>query len=243
MRAIAQTAKFFVPATFFAIFLFSGCAHWVDNRYPFDFEKFHDSSIPRDVTTWLTGGEQSRITARIRTEAEKISGKNRRERLFKAMRHVWQYFSYDRWLNTLKFTRTADELYENRVLGGCSDYALAEIVMFRALGIPSRMVVTANVDWMYQYRLDGLAMAEGHSFIEVFLEDRWYLLDSTYRWLFSDYDPEYPSYPHGEYFCRRGKDFWEMGFKSGEDLERILRERASSYPGDFKDPAYLKYPI
>jgi transglutaminase-like putative cysteine protease len=243
MHKARQKTRFFSAAVFVVIFLFSGCAHRVDSRYPFDFEKHHDLRLPADVAYWLKGGEQSVITPRIEAEAKKIYGKNRRERLFRAMRHVWEYFSYDRWLNTLKFTRTADELYENRVLGGCSDFALAEIVMFRALGIPSRMVVTANVDWIYQYRQDDLAMAEGHSFIEVFLEDRWYLVDSTYRWLFSDYVPGRPSYPHGEYFCRRGKDFWDMGLKDGGDLERELGERALSYPGDFKDPGYPKYPI
>jgi transglutaminase-like putative cysteine protease len=243
MQVFRKTTRLFPLTIFFVAFLFSGCAHWVDSRYPFDFREFQDSPLPVDAACWLKGGEQSIITQRIEAEAGKIYGKNRRERLFRAMRHVWQYFSYDRWLNALKFTRTADELYENRVLGGCSDYALAEIAMFRALGIPSRIVVTANVDWIYQYRQDDLAMAEGHSFIEVFLEDRWYLVDSTYRWLFSDYDPGRPSYPHGEYFCRRGKDFWYMGLKDGEDLDRILGERALNYPEDFEDPGYPKYPI
>ena len=88
-------SKAFFPAVFLVIFLLSGCAHRLENRYPFDFEKFQDSPIPKDVACWLTGGEQSRITVRIEGEAAKISGKTRRERLFKAMRHVWQYFSYD----------------------------------------------------------------------------------------------------------------------------------------------------
>jgi len=105
------------------------------------------------------------------------------------------------------------------------------------------MVITANVDWMHQYREDGLAMSEGHSFIEVFLEDRWHLVDSTYRWFFSDYDPGSPYYPHGEYFCKRGKDFWDMGIRNLRDSDIALRERALSYKEDFREPAYPKYPI
>ena len=159
------------------------------------------------------------------------------------MSYVWATFSYDRWLNSKRFLRTADELYQVRVLGGCSDYALVEISMFRALGIPSRMVMTASVDWIYQYRQDDLTMVHGHSFIEVFLERRWYLVDTTFRWFFSEYDPGLPSYPHGEYLCRRGKDFWDMGIKGPDDLDRVMRNLALKYAGDFKEPSYPKQPI
>ncbi len=93
---------------------------------------------------WLEGGAQSTVTPRIVEEAKGISGKNRRERLFRAMVHVWRSFSYDGWLNAEAFHRTADELFESRILGGCSDFALVEIALFRALGIPSRMVVTGT---------------------------------------------------------------------------------------------------
>jgi hypothetical protein len=243
MYPLALRINLLIATAFFSVFLFSGCAHLVDTGYPFDFGRFNDSPLPEDVLVWLKGGGQSTVTPRIEAEAKKISGKTRRERLFKAMRYMWQYFTYDRWFKTQAFMRTADELYESRVLGGCSDYALAQITLFRAVGIPARMVVTANVDWIYQYLKNPLTMTEGHSFIEVFLEDRWYLVDSTYRYFFSEYDPGLPSYPHGEYFCKRGIDFWDIGIKSLEDMDRILRGLALNYRGHFEEPAYPKYPI
>ncbi len=243
MYPLALRINLLIATAFFSVFLFSGCAHLVDTGYPFDFGRFNDSPLPEDVLVWLKGGGQSTVTPRIEAEAKKISGKTRRERLFKAMRYMWQYFTYDRWFKTQAFMRTADELYESRVLGGCSDYALAQITLFRAVRIPARMVVTANVDWIYQYLKNPLTMTEGHSFIEVFLEDRWYLVDSTYRYFFSEYDPGLPSYPHGEYFCKRGIDFWDIGIKSLEDMDRILRGLALNYRGHFEEPAYPKYPI
>jgi hypothetical protein len=243
MHPLIIRINLLIATAFFTVFLFSGCAHLVDTGYPFDFGRFNDPPLPEDVGVWLEGGEQSTVTPRIEAEAKKICGKTRRERLFKAMRYMWQHFAYDRWLKTRAFMRTADELYESLVLGGCSDYALAQITLFRAVRIPARMVVTANVDWIYQYLKNPLTMTEGHSFIEVFLEDKWYLVDSTYRYFFSEYDPGLPSYPHGEYLCKKGVDFWDIGIKSLEDMDRILRDVALSYRGNFKEPAYPKYPI
>ena len=235
--------RLFYQIIVFSSLLFTGCAPMLGTIFPFDFTNFRDEQIPDDVAVYLEDGEQSAITPRIAKEAKRISGKNRRERLYRAMLYIWKTFSYDRWLNTESFRRTADELFESGILGGCSDFALVEIALFRAVGIPSRIVITANVDWIYQYHHDELAMSEGHSFIEVFLEDRWYLVDSTYRWFFSDYDPSSPSYPHGEFFCKRGKDFWDMGIKDVDDLDRILRELALNYKGEFMESSYPRHPI
>ena len=228
---------------FLGVIFFPGCIHLGEKDYPFDFGLYEDGPMPPSVAQWLKGGVQSAVTPRIAAEAEKISGRNRRERLLRGMEHVWKSFSYDSWFNTGRFLRTADELYERRVLGGCSDYALVEIALFRALGIPSRMVMTASVDWIYQYRQDDLTMTQGHSFIEVFLEQRWHLVDTTFRWLFSDYDPCVSSYPHGEYLCMRGKDFWDMGIMGPDDLDKVMSALALDYAGDFTEPLYPKDPI
>jgi transglutaminase-like putative cysteine protease len=213
------------------------------NLHPSDFSDLKDRPIPEHIVVWLEGGEQTRGTALITAEAQRITGKNRRERLYLAMAYIWSNFRYDSWLNTVAFSRTAHELFESKSLGSCSDFALAQIALFRSVGIPSRMVITANVDWMDQYRHDPLAMSEGHSFIEVFLEDRWHLVDSTYRWLFYDYDPDVLDYPHGERFCKRGKDFWDMGIRNIQDFDELLRGKAAIYAGDFVDPRYPKHPL
>jgi hypothetical protein len=227
----------------FLFFVLQGCSGLRGTRAGYDFSQFQDQKMSEELATWLEGGEQSATTDRIAAEAKSISGANRRERVFGAMVHIWRTFSYDPWLNAEAFRRTAEELFTSRALGGCSDFALVEITLFRALGIPSRMVITANMDWIYSYGEDRLAMSEGHSFIEVFLEDKWYLVDTTYRYLFSCYDPESPSYPHGEYFCRRGKDFWDMGIRNLQDAEETLRHTAANYKEDFQEPRYPKHPL
>jgi hypothetical protein len=225
------------------LLLQAGCVCTLPSLLPSDIARFEDAPIPGETAVWLEGWDQSVITPHIAQEARGISGITRRERLYKAMEHIWQTFSYDIWLNTEAFRRTADELFRSRVLGGCSDFALVELCLFRAVGIPSRMVITANVDWIYEHQKDSSALSEGHSFIEVYLEDRWHLVDSTYRCLFSEYAPGSKSYPHGEYFCRRGKDFWHMGLRSNDDLDAALKKAASEFQEDFREPSYPKDPL
>ncbi len=202
-----------------------------------------EGALPKHVAAWLKEGEQSEVTDQIKSIAVRIKGDTRRERLVRAMAYVWEAFSYDPWLKTEAFTRTAHQLYESRILCGCSDFALAQIVLFRALGIPSRMVLTCNVDWIHIYQHDGVSLPEGHSFIEVYLEDGWHLVDSTYRWMFSGYDPAALYYPHGQIFVRRGADFWAMGIRTISDLERVLRGMLSEYSGGFSEPGYFRHPL
>lgn len=194
------------------LWVFSGCTVRYYPKDLVDFSQYHDGPIPPDVAQWLKSGSQTRVTPPIQAVATKLSAETRRERLYNAVQYVWSQMHYDRWLNSQMFTRTADELFREKVLGGCSDFALAEVALFRALDIPSRLVVTANVDWMLRYQKDPLFLTTGHVFIEVFLEDKWFLVDSTYRFLFSDYDLKRKSYPRREYLCVKGTDYWEMGF-------------------------------
>jgi transglutaminase-like putative cysteine protease len=225
------------------VFGMAGCASGLIGFHAPDFSIFRDGPIPENAAVWLDGGDQTQITDLIAEEARLITGETRRERLYLAMARIWSSFTYDSWLNTEAFRRTAHEIFESRILGGCSDFALAQAALFRSVGIPSRVVITANVDWMDQYRETPLAMSEGHGFVEVFLENRWHLVDSTYRWLFDGYDPENPNYPHGERFCERGKDFWEMGIRNIQSFDQRLRTKAAGYAGDFVDPRYPKDPL
>jgi len=199
--------------------------------------------LPLEVSPWLEGGKQSRVTPFISQLAGNLRGENRRESLYNAMDYVWREFSYDGWLNSAAFSRTSEDIFQSGILGGCSDFALVQATLFRAVGVPSRIVMTANADWMLNFRTNKMSMGEGHSFIEVYLEDRWYLVDPTYRILFSAYDPDDKSYPHGEYFCARGKDFWDMGVKGMADSDRVLKQRAMKYEGNYRIPPYGRNPI
>ncbi len=209
-----------------------------------DFSKYKDEPVPLEVAGFLAGGEQSRVTPRIAEAAAGIECRNRRECLFKAVDYVWTQFRYDDWLNDKAFARTADDLFESRRLGGCSDFALAQVSLFRALEIPSRMVMTANVDWMLGFQKNDLLLTSGHVFIEAWLENRWYLVDSTYRYLYAEHQMGSKNYPHNEVFCFRVRDYWDAGIRSVTDLDAAYRPIALDFdPADYSPPEYAKSEI
>ena len=202
-------------------------------RKSIDFSQFCDKPLPIDVSDWLEYGKQSEITPVISVIASQISGLNRRERLYKAIDYIHKNFVYDNWYSDKAFTRTADELFKSRILGGCSNFALVAVTIFRVLEIPSRIVLTANVDWMLAYRKNNLLISTGHVFIEAYLEDQWCLVDPTYRIIFSDYDPNLSSYPRREYFCLRGKDYWELGITDVSKLNEVMENTARIFKEEY----------
>lgn len=228
-------------AVFFFVYLFLiSCASIQGNSSAhIDFSSFHDKSLNAETALWLNEGAQSRITPAIAQAASQINGSNRRERLYKAVDYVWKNFSFNNWYSDKAFALTADELFRNRKLGGCSDFALVSAVLFRSAGIPSRLIITANVDWMVAFQKNDLLITTGHTFIEAYLEDKWYLVDPTNRLLFEGYDEAQKSYPNREYLCLRGTDYWDMGVAGVSDLNSVLRKKAAAYNKEtYNDPKY-----
>ena len=228
IATIGRESLLVFPAIF--LFLLGACTGPQVVQYkPPDFSQYQDSPLPPEVSVWLLEGPQTRLTAGILAVSDKIRGVNRRERLYKAVDYVWANFKYDNWLNDKAFTRTAGELFDTRILGGCSDFALAQATLFRAVGIPARLVMTANTDWMTDFKENDLLITTGHVFIEVYLEDYWHLLDSTYRLLFEGYEPGGRNFPRNEYLFGRAKDFWSVGITDIASLDRAFQPMARAF--------------
>jgi transglutaminase-like putative cysteine protease len=204
-----------------------------------DFSRYTDDTLPAETSVWLRPSKQSAPGSTIVDAASKIDGDTRRHRVYQVVDYIWRNFRYDRGLNSAMLARTAEQLFQDKALGGCADYALAEAALFRAAGVPARLVLTANVGWMNRFRTNELAMTTGHVFIEVFLENKWYLVDPTFRLLYPHYDGASKSYPRGEYFVARGQDFWELGLIDVPTLVALFRAQALRFHREeYKEPAY-----
>ena len=158
------------------------------------------------------------------------------DRLLAAMRYVGEHLAYDALGSRDQFRRDAATLFRERTLDGCSDFALAQLALFRAMGYPSRLVLTMNAKWLARYRENRLALPNGHSFIEVWAEGRWRLADPTAFVVYDGYDPAAPYLPGNEIFLLRANDFAEAGFASVEAANARLRAAADAFAGAYVKP-------
>lgn len=179
---------------------------------------------------------QTRSSPEIEAAVAAIAGTDDFARLLGAIRYVGEHLAYDALQSSEQFSRDAATLFRDRTLDGCSDFALAELALFRALGYPSRLVLTFNAKWVARYRQNKLALPNGHSFIEVLVQGRWRLVDPTQFVIYDDYDPNALYLPGNEIFLARASDFAEVGLTSTEAANARLRQAAEAFTGIYVNP-------
>lgn len=177
---------------------------------------------------------QTPPTPAIIQAARAIPGKTDLERLKNAMQYVGEHLAYDASGNATQFDRTAAQIFTDRTLGGCSEFALAQLALVRAMGFPARLVLTMNAKWVERNRENPLSVPNGHSFVEVWTGSRWLLIDPTY---FSVSDcPAGPYLPGNEIVLKRTLDFWDAGLTSVEKANAFLRQAATNHTGTYRSP-------
>jgi hypothetical protein len=134
---------------------------------------------------------------------------------------------------------TVEELLESRRLGGCHDHGLVYAAVARELGYPAIMARTSSIAWMEGFQAGKQGPHVGHVFVEVYLDGRWVLIDSTNGWYVEEgYDPTDPVIPlkgpiagsseeiYGFYVERKGIDTWGFGIHSPEENTQAMDELA-----------------
>lgn len=134
---------------------------------------------------------------------------------------------------------TVDQLLEERRLGGCNDHGLVFASVVRELGYPAVMVFTASIAWMELYQAGEPSDHIGHVFVEVYVDGKWVLIDSTSgHYVQEGYDPTNPVIPlkgtiagssdeiYGFYVTHKGIDQWDLGIHSRDDRYVMMDEAA-----------------
>jgi tetratricopeptide (TPR) repeat protein len=169
--------------------------------------------------------------------AGRVRGKSDLERLLGAMQAVGENLAYDPEENSTQFKRTAEQLFADKTLGGCSEFALAELAMFRAMGYPARLVLTVNAKWIARYKENRLAVPNGHGLIEVYVKGRWLLADPTD---FVIYAPcPGPNLPGNEMALARALDFWDAGLTDVDQANDFLYAAAKAKRTAYAKPGCL----
>lgn len=99
-------------------------------------------------------------------------------------------FGDEKFNSKNRFQRTAKEIWESKTCSCCSDYAILFATFSRQLGFPSTFLHTAELSWVLRLQnKENYSVHSGHSFCEVFYNDKWILVDPTYKQVVMNYDP------------------------------------------------------
>jgi hypothetical protein len=147
---------------------------------------------------------------------------------------------------------TVDQLLEERRLGGCHDHGLVYAAVARELGYPAVMVRAVSIAWAEQLQAGEKGPQVGHVFVEVYLDGKWVLIDSTNGWYVHDgYDPANPVIPlkgpiagsteeiYGFHVECKGLDTWDFRIHSPAESARAMKEFGTAL--DLQTIVYPQY--
>lgn len=105
--------------------------------------------------------------------------------------------------------RTAEQIIEDGYATGCTDYALVFIALVRAKQIPAKYIEAISQEWIDNPDPEHL---RGHVFSEVFLDNKWYVVDPQAAVIKAWYGKRYR-------ILATGLDSWDIGVKNLSDLK------------------------
>ena len=124
---------------------------------------------------------------------------------------------------------TVNQIMEKKALSGCHDHGLVLVSILRKYGFPAIMVDAAGIQWALDYSGGKREGFSGHVFAEVYVKDRWILIDSTSGRYIENYDPDNPVIPitnsvegKGYFALFKGLDPEGYGINSNEELTGYL---------------------
>jgi transglutaminase-like putative cysteine protease len=143
---------------------------------------------------------------RIRKIAAALPGKTPEDKLVAISRWMENHLRYD--AQCAYAWRDFDSVVDDGRYGGCADHAVVYGALARACGIPCVWVKTMDIDWIREFRANhGKCRSwRGHVFLEVYLHDRWMLLDASQLVLYEDYRPTERILPGNRYAYDKGGD-------------------------------------
>jgi hypothetical protein len=145
----------------------------------------------------------------IMIAAKTIEGSTPEKKLLAIHHWIESRFSYK--ADYFNEWRTFDQMLVDGLQGGCAHYSVLFGSLARACGIPTVWVKTLDAEWIRDFRTKGTEGSwNGHVFLEIFIHDRWMLLDDTQLVLYDNYDPKSRILPGNRYAYDKGGDPYEL---------------------------------
>ena len=118
--------------------------------------------------------------------------------------------------------RTAAQIVDDGFSTGCTDVALVFVSLCRTKSIPTKYVEAIGQDWLEDRYKEG--RIHGHAFAEVYLNDRWYVVDPEMGTIYVASTP----YRFFEIYGT-GLDTWDVGLHSFEEMRDKFLDFKKNY--------------
>ena len=168
-----------------------------------------DSEIENNETEkYLSFGSQTQITPEIEKITSEISGTvlEKTQKILEIGPTLVERKDFD---EEVFRKRTGGQIIQDKYITGCTDAALAFIVLARASGVPTKYIETIDVEWLKK----GGSSIGGHIYAQVYddLQDKWIWVDPMRRSIGNP--PGAERVVFGE-----GLDSWDLGIKDNKNL-------------------------
>jgi hypothetical protein len=129
--------------------------------------------------------------------------------------------------------RNYDDVLREKAYGGCADEGIVCGLLLKGAGIPAVWVKTMDVSWIWDFKKGRPFQSwSGHVFLEVWVDQKWMLLDPGGKLLYQDYRPQARILPGNRFAYDKGNDpkamimslQWEEWKKQTEAFFRGLDE-------------------
>ena len=188
-----------------------------------------------NLEAFLVNNGQSEMSKKMLEFANTINNLYDIEDLKDLDRKFYKYFSRNK--DTKKFSRTSSEIFESKTFSGCSDVGLAIAPILRYKGIPTIYVESAKVSWINDMEQKCM---EGHIFLEIFIDNKWYLYDPTFRCVYSGYDYNNPGLPREYYVFAKSLNCHDLGVNDVDSERNLAKSFFENNQVIYNEPDYKK---
>ncbi len=161
-----------------------------------------------EVKKYLSSGSQTQITTEIEKIVSEINGTvlEKTQKILELGTTLVERKDFD---EEVFRKRTGSQIISDKYITGCTDAALAFIVLARASGIPTKYIETIDVEWLEE----GGNSIRSHVYTQVYddLQGIWVWVDPMRR---SVSDPS----GEGRVIFGEGLDSWDLGIRDQESL-------------------------
>ncbi len=185
----------------------------------------------KTLSSFLINHRQNAVGNYINSFYNKIGEIRELKEISKLYKEFMNEFSFDLEGKYIEFERGTDEIAESKKYTGSNDVGLVLSAVLRMNDIPSVLVSSSKIN-------DKNEM-QSYTFIEIFMNDKWYLFDSLNGIIYDNYDYNNLSLPNGYYAFKKTLSVQNFDGCNLERYKKIMYDAFKDFDfNNYKEPSY-----